>query len=848
MSLPDAALNIRRWREDPVTMVRELFGAEPDEWQIEALRMFPKSPRLALKACAGPGKLESVSTIIETPAGARRWGDLKPGDEVFAEDGSVTTVVGTFPQGIKPIYRVSFDDGSYARVGADHLWKVRGIIERRQFSKRQSGKWSARSEKFSLAQGCFIAPPDGYSVLTTAQIVERGVMTTNRSCPAKQFEIPSQGPAQFPASTQSLDPYVVGVWIGDGSRGIPHYTKPSVEIEREINRRGVATNRGPDGKSVRLKGVSQAFAQVECSPFGSHERFIPDAYKYASIAQRTDLLCGLMDTDGCIGDDSHMEYDTTSERLANDVVWLVRSLGGVAFIKMAIKKGWYRDEDGNKVECRDCYRVSVTLPFNPFIIPHKRERWHYPQKRYLTRYIASIELDGEEEAMCIQVAHPSCCYLTRDFIVTHNTALLAWCGWNFLLTRPHPIIGVTSITADNLKANLWTELARWREKAPLLKAAFEMTKSEIYARDHPTTWRAEVRTWAKDADPAAIGNALRGLHSKYIMWLLDESGDYPDAIMPVCENIFSGDPVEAHIIQVGNPTKLSGPLYRACTSARKLWEVIEITGDPDDPKRSKRISIEHAQEQIRQYGRDNPWVMVNILGKFPPASLNALIGPDEIEAAMQRYYRTHEIGGAPRVLGVDVAAMGDDASVMCSRQGIQVFPFMQARNIDSTQGAGWVARKWNEWNADACFVDNTGGFGAGWIDQLRALGKAPIPVGYATQAHDVARYVNKRAEMYFEAVQWIKDGGALPQCPELKAALTQTTYSFRGDKLLLEPKSDIKVKLGYSPDHADSFVQTFAEPVVAKAMAKRGHHTSEYDPFASFARDVEKSYDPFGGN
>ena len=211
-----------------------------------------------------------------------------------------------------------------------------------------------------------------------------------------------------------------------------------------------------------------------------------------------------------------------------------------------------------------------------------------------------------------------------------KTALLAWLGWNFLLTRPHPMIGVTSVNAANLRANLWTELARWRAapRARLLRALFTMTKTEIFANDHPQTWRLEARSWAQDANAEQIGNALAGLHAKYVMWLLDESGAYPDAIMPVCEAIFAGDPKEAHIVQAGNPTHLSGPLYAACTKARRFWRVIEITADPDDPKRTTRVSIEHARQQIAAYGRDNPWVKVRVFGEFPPSSLNALIGPD----------------------------------------------------------------------------------------------------------------------------------------------------------------------------------------------------------------------------
>lgn len=416
-----------------------------------------------------------------------------------------------------------------------------------------------------------------------------------------------------------------------------------------------------------------------------------------------------------------------------------------------------------------------------------------------------------------------------------KTALLAWLGWNFTLTRPHPIVGATSINSANLRTNLWTELARWRDKAPLLQRLFEQTKTEIFAREHPKTWRIEARSWSADADETQIGNALAGLHSKHVMWLGDEAGDYPNAILPTMEGIFAGEPDEAHIVLAGNPTRLDGPLYRACTSARHLWAVIEITADPDDPNRTPRVSIQHARDQIKQYGRDNPWVLVKIFGQFPPSNFNALIGPDEVSAAMKRMHREWDYRGAARILGVDVAREGDDSSVICSRQGIQVFPFAQYRNLDSIQGAGVVARRWADWEADACFIDNTGGFGSGWIDQLRQLGRSPIPVEYAGEAVQ-PRYFNKRTEMYMDAVQWIKEGGALPECPELLAALTQTTYSFKGDRLLLEPKDDVKVKLGFSPDHADSFVQTFHSPVTPKStkvIAAGSRHKFEYDPMAA---------------
>lgn len=417
-----------------------------------------------------------------------------------------------------------------------------------------------------------------------------------------------------------------------------------------------------------------------------------------------------------------------------------------------------------------------------------------------------------------------------------KTALLAWIGWNFLLTRQHPMCGATSISGDNLKANLWTELARWYSRSELLQHSFEMTKTEITSRESPKTWKMEARTWAKDADASQIGNALAGIHAPYVLWLLDESGDYPDAIMPTCEGIFSGNPIEAHIVQAGNPTRLSGPLYRACTSARALWHVIEITGDPDNPKRSSRIPIEHAREQIAQYGRDNPWVLVNIFGQFPPSAFNALLGPDEVQAAFERKYQEADIAHAARLLGVDVARFGDDSSVIFPRQGLVAFKPHTMRNVDSLVGAGQVARVWQDWKVDACFIDNTGGYGAGWIDQLRLLNRQAIGVGFAEKAQD-KRYYNRRAEMYFLMAEWVKAGGALPNVPELVAELTQTTYTFKGDALLLEPKEDVKAKIGRSPDYADALCLTWAQPVASKAvqaLLPRSRQDDNYDPFKPY--------------
>lgn len=448
-----------------------------------------------------------------------------------------------------------------------------------------------------------------------------------------------------------------------------------------------------------------------------------------------------------------------------------------------------------------------------------------------------------------------------------KTAVLAWLGWIYLLTRPEPRIGATSISADNLRANLWTELAYWQshrppgypaDQATLLERLFERTKTSIYAREKPATWKLEARTWAKDADATEIGKALRGLHAPYVMWLLDESGDYPIGVLSTVEAIFSGNPREAHIVQAGNPLNRAGALFHATNTARNLWFVVEITADPDDPDRTPRVSIAHAREQIKQWGKDNPWVLVNIFGRFPPSSINALIGDDEVIAAMKRSYRDYEIGHAAKVIAADVARQGDDASVIFRRHGLQCLPLEKHRNVNSTQGAGRIGRIWDDWQADACFVDMTGGWGTGWFDQLVNLGRAPIGVEFAGAAHQSSRYYNKRAEMYFEACEWIRRGGALPlpdgmapQASELFKALTKTTYTFKGDRFLLMDKAQFKDMHGFSPDEADGFVMTFAEPVSSHVRPpRRAPAPQVYRPFGELDRMVEQHdagsvFDPY---
>lgn len=407
-----------------------------------------------------------------------------------------------------------------------------------------------------------------------------------------------------------------------------------------------------------------------------------------------------------------------------------------------------------------------------------------------------------------------------------KTALLAWCAWNFLAcygdTGEHPKGAAVSITNDNLADNLWPELAKWQARSPFLSAAFTWNRERIVANDHPETWFLSARSWPKSATAEEQGKTLSGLHSAYVLAVIDESGAIPITVLRAAEQALSNCTF-GKILQAGNPLSLDGMLYAAAVTYAHLWTVIRITGDPDDPDRSPRIDRTWAQQQIDTYGRENPWVMSYILGQFPSASLNALLGPEDVQAAMARRWPASAYDWAQARLGLDVARYGDDRTVIFPRQGRRAFdPTVMRHARDSavsTDIATQVLLQQVQYQTVSTIVDATGGWAAGVADVLKASGQSPVNVQFHAPAVD-QRYKNRRAEMWFAMAEWVKSGGWLPNVPELIGELATPTYTFVHGKFQLEPKEQVKARLHRSPDLADALALTFGLPeVVAKRRA-----------------------------
>ena len=433
-----------------------------------------------------------------------------------------------------------------------------------------------------------------------------------------------------------------------------------------------------------------------------------------------------------------------------------------------------------------------------------------------------------------------------------KSTLEAWCGWNFLLTRPQPKCVATSNSGDNLRDNLWAEMSKWQSRSELLKQSFTWSADRIYYNRAKETWWMSARTWPKDADAARQADTLAGIHADYVLFLLDEAGSIPDAVMAAAEGALSTG-IEVKIMMGGNPTVTSGPLYRAATRERALWWRREITGDPDDPKRAPRIDVTWARQQIEKWGKDHDYVRVNVFGKFPRAQSNSLIGVDDATSASQRNVDAQNVRGQAKVLGVDVARFGDDRSVIQARQGSCAYKPKTFRGLDLMQLAGQVAMSIEKWAPDAVFVDQTG-MGGGVVDRLRQLGHAVIGIDFGSRSIE-GKHVNMRTEMWWKLAEWLKEGGCIPDDAELISELTAPTYSFNAaQKIALESKDELKRRGLASPDKADALALTFAMPVAPRGiqlpgMRARNQAATDFDPYSEVLESVhgkaQTQFDPF---
>lgn len=196
-------------------------------------------------------------------------------------------------------------------------------------------------------------------------------------------------------------------------------------------------------------------------------------------------------------------------------------------------------------------------------------------------------------------------------------------------------------------------------------------------------------------------------------------------------------------------------------------------------------------------------------------SLLISLGP--VRDAMRRTLAEDEYKNAANVLGVDTSGHGTDKTEMVRRQGRAVFAKKEFGDVDSLYLATQILMEHRANPLDAVFVDCTGGYGLGVVDNLRRMSADFIiyEINFSAKANDSEHYFNKRAEMWDEMNRWIPSG-VLPNDETLCKDLTNVRYEIDRGRLKLEDKKQVKQRLGRSPDTADALALTFAYPVVSE--------------------------------
>lgn len=391
--------------------------------QAEYIRAIVENDIVFCIGPAGTGKAQPIDSIVYTAGGPVPIGSLSVGSRVLTHDSTEAKIIGIFPQGNKPVFKVTFSDGSYTRCCKEHLWTIES------------------PDNFS-----------GRKTVSLEEIMEYGLYTKSGK---KKIRIPLCKPAAFSTNNLLIHPYMMGILLGDGcfSNKVSLSTadKEIVEfIENNLVDGHKLTQNGKYDFLISKNSnlidnyyhtVIRRLGLMNCR---SYEKFIPKEYLYSYTNDRLELFYGLMDSDGAVSKDGKcITFTTTSKQLSDDFRCLVESLGGTTTVSERVTNYTYK---GILKQGRVSYTHYIKLTLDRYFrLQRKQNRVVKHDKYFPQRFITSIEYDGVEECVCIKLDSKDELYLTDNFIVTHNTACavgLAVTSWldggydKIVITRP----------------------------------------------------------------------------------------------------------------------------------------------------------------------------------------------------------------------------------------------------------------------------------------------------------------------------------------------------------------------------------------------------------------------------
>ena len=372
-----------------------------------------KDKNILCLACAAGGKAIPMDTVLPTPNGPKKAGDVRVGDFLFDRNGKPTKIIGVYPQGEKEIYEITFGDKRKAKCCKEHLWYVNKTT------------WKDKNK---------------FEAFSTAELLQEKLINTNRRA---NFYIPVASAVKYETKKYNLSPYIIGAMLGDGccmSNDTMTISSESEEIPSYILKLigGGSLYKNPANFNWQFfnkkgEGIKTDILPIELRQY-SYNKSIPNEYKYGDIEQRLELIRGLMDTDGSIFKDNRIDhapaanirFTSTSFNLIKDVQEVLWSLGYGSTIS--------QDKRVDKYTNKKCYSLLINIPnsekYKLFSLKRKKDialqvKDLSQKKNFDRTSIRKIEkLNTKTEMVCFEVDNAEHLYLMNDFIVTHNTSTL----------------------------------------------------------------------------------------------------------------------------------------------------------------------------------------------------------------------------------------------------------------------------------------------------------------------------------------------------------------------------------------------------------------------------------------
>jgi len=493
-----------------------LFNIELHPIQINILQEFWVRAFPMYIASRGWGKAETTDTPILTDNGWIKMGNIKIGNKIYGRDGKLHNVIAIHPQGKKRVCRITLLDGRTVDCCEDHLWVV----------KRNDGK---------------------EITIDTKTIIHQHVFLSNNGKKTYKYQIPNCEPIQKPKQKLPLDPYLLGCLLGDGclTTATPKICSndnfiinkfknklPTFKIVKDksnYNYTIVDTDKDSttitrvykSGKKINYKSkirnrLTSIIKNLKLD-VGCKDKFIPEIYKNSCIEDRLELVRGLIDTDGHISKSGAIEFTNTCEKLVDDLIDLLRSLGITCSKKIDDRSSQLMRLPQGTIKNRTKYfRVYINTSKPIAKLPRKLNRIK-KQSTNGENYVSIIKaeyLDEYKDMQCITVDTPDHTYLTKDYTVTHNSFLLGlYC---VLRMAFYPGTKIVVVGAAFRQSKIIFEYMEtiWRN-SPILRSIFN-GNDDGPRRDVD---RCTIRlgdSWTV-AIPMGDGSKIRGLRAHIII-------------------------------------------------------------------------------------------------------------------------------------------------------------------------------------------------------------------------------------------------------------------------------------------------------------------------------------------